>query len=29
MHRFLSGTPHLPMAEAFTVIDRHRSMPPL
>jgi hypothetical protein len=29
MHRFLAGTPHLPMADAFTVIDRHRSMPPL
>ena len=27
MHRFLAGTPHLPMAEAFTVIDRYRSLP--
>jgi hypothetical protein len=29
MHRFLLCTPHLPMAEAFTVLDRYRSMPPL
>jgi hypothetical protein len=29
MHRFLLATPHLPMAEAFTVLDRYRSMPPL
>ena len=29
MHRFLDGTPHLPMAEAFTVLDRYRSMSPL
>jgi hypothetical protein len=29
MHRFLEGTPHLPMAEAFTVLDRYRSMSPL
>jgi hypothetical protein len=29
MHRFLSGTPHLAMAEAFTVLDRYRSTPPL
>jgi len=28
MHRFLLCTPHLPMAEAFTVLDRYRSMPP-
>jgi hypothetical protein len=29
MHRFLAGTPHLPMTEAFTVLDRYGSMPPL
>ena len=29
MHRFLEGTPHLSMAEAFTVLDRYRSMSPL
>ena len=29
MHRFLLRTPHLPMAEAFTVLDRYRSIPPL
>jgi len=28
MNRFLSGTPHLPMTEAFTVLDRYRSTPP-
>jgi len=29
MHSFLSGVPHLPMNEAFIVLDRYRSMPPL
>ena len=29
MHRFLADTPHLPMAEAFKVVERYRSLPPL